>query len=151
MRTGDFGRWLSTHWWAALEALGFGKDRWEALDPFTRRASKTAFWLVVALILIAVGGVWKFSALVAAAIVAALVLAPWQRLPLGRWIVPAVVLALAVLYPFYRSHIFGSPIFGPAPAMDTMVVMMIFTMMALGLNIVVGYAGLLGERTPEGA
>ena len=35
-------------------------------------------------------------------------------------IVPASVIALAVLYPFYRSHIFGSPIFGPAPAMDTM-------------------------------
>ena len=34
-------------------------------------------------------------------------------------------------------------IFGPFPAMSTMVVMMIFTMMALGLNIVVGYAGLL--------
>jgi branched-chain amino acid transport system permease protein len=143
VRTSDFGRWLASRWWAALEALGFGKDRWEALDPFTRRASKTVFWLVVALILIAVGGVWKFSALVAAVVVGALVLAPWQRLPLGRWIVPAVVIALAVLYPFYRSYIFGSPIFGPAPAMDTMVVMMIFTMMALGLNIVVGYAGLL--------
>ena len=35
------------------------------------------------------------------------------------------------------------PVFGPAPQMDTMVVMMIFTMMALGLNVVVGYAGLL--------
>ena len=50
---------------------------------------------------------------------------------------------LAVLYPFYYTHLFGWPIFGPAPQMDTMVVMMIFTMMALGLNVVVGYAGLL--------
>jgi len=35
------------------------------------------------------------------------------------------------------------PIFGPFPQLSTMVVMMIFTMMALGLNFVVGYAGLL--------
>ena len=35
------------------------------------------------------------------------------------------------------------PIFGPFPAMSTMVGMVIFTMMALGLNFVVGYAGLL--------
>ena len=34
------------------------------------------------------------------------------------------------------------PIFGPFPG-PTLVVMMIFTMMALGLNFVVGYAGLL--------
>jgi branched-chain amino acid transport system permease protein len=50
---------------------------------------------------------------------------------------------LAVTYPQYRGDLFGMPIFGPAPQMDTMVVMGIFTMMALGLNVVVGYAGLL--------
>src|SRR4029077_9386793 len=35
------------------------------------------------------------------------------------------------------------PIFGPVPQMSTMVGMAVFTMMALGLNFVVGYAGLL--------
>src|SRR3989440_5928075 len=35
------------------------------------------------------------------------------------------------------------PIFGPFPGMSTMVGMAVFTMMALGLNFVVGYAGLL--------
>ncbi len=35
------------------------------------------------------------------------------------------------------------PIFGPFPQMSTMVGMAVFTMMALGLNFVVGYAGLL--------
>ncbi len=110
-----------------------------------RRAAKTAFWLVVGLILVAIGGVWKASAILAAGIVFALVVgAPlWRRLPLGRWIVPGAVLALAALYPLYQSDLFESPIFGPAPNMDTMVVMAIFTMMALGLNVVVGYAGLL--------
>ena len=35
------------------------------------------------------------------------------------------------------------PIFGPFPQLSTMVGMGIFSMMALGLNFVVGYAGLL--------
>ena len=61
----------------------------------------------------------------------------------GKWILPGAVLALAITYPYYQSSLPQVPIFGPFPAMSTMVVMMIFTMMALGLNFVVGYAGLL--------
>jgi branched-chain amino acid transport system permease protein len=137
------GRWISAQWWRALEAVGFGKDRWLALDPIARRAVKTVFWVAVGLILIAVGGVFNSTAIYAAVIVIGVLVIPWRRLPLGQWIVPLVLLILAVLYPFYYTDLFGSPIFGPAPGMDTMVVMMIFTMMALGLNIVVGYAGLL--------
>ena len=143
MRTMDIGRLIAAKWWALLGSLGFEKARWEALDPGPRRAAKTGFWLVVGLILVAVGGVWKITALAAAAIVFVLVVTPWHRLPYGRWVVPGVVLVLAVLYPEYQADLFGWPIFGPAPSMDTMVVMMIFTMMALGLNVVVGYAGLL--------
>ena len=145
MQPGDLRRSIASRWWALLGSAGFGKERWEALDPVVRRAAKTAFWLVVGLILVAIGGVWKASAILAAGIVFALVVgAPlWRRLPLGRWIVPGAVLALAALYPLYQSDLFESPIFGPAPNMDTMVVMAIFTMMALGLNVVVGYAGLL--------
>ena len=129
----------------ALGAAGFEKERWDALDPVVRRGVKTAIWLIIGLILIAVGGVWKVSALLGAVIVFALVVgAPLlRRMRFGRWIVPGAVLALAILYPIYQSRLFESPIFGPAPNMDTMVVMMIFTMMALGLNVVVGYAGLL--------
>jgi branched-chain amino acid transport system permease protein len=143
VRTLDVEGWLATRWWKAFGALGFGKERWDALDPIARRAVKTAFWLSVGLILIAIGGVWKASALVFALLVFALVVTPWRRLRYGKWVIPGVVIALAVFYPKYQTHIFGSPIFGPAPSMDTMVVMMIFTMMALGLNFVVGYAGLL--------
>jgi branched-chain amino acid transport system permease protein len=145
VRPGDLRRSIASRWWTLLGAAGFGKERWDALDRVARRAVKAAVWLIVGLILVAIGGVWKVSALLAAVIVFALVVgAPlWRRLPLGRWIVPGAVLALAVLYPFYQSSLFESPIFGPAPSMDTMVVMAIFTIMALGLNIVVGYAGLL--------
>jgi branched-chain amino acid transport system permease protein len=143
VQPGDLRRAIASRWWAVLGAAGFEKERWEALDPVARRGVKTAFWLIVGLILVAIFGVWKASALVTAAVVFVLVVVPWRKLPFGRWVVSASVLALAVLYPFYQSHIFESPVFGPAPSMDTMVVMAIFTMMALGLNVVVGYAGLL--------
>src|SRR5207244_11321652 len=73
---------------------------------------------------------------------------PYRRMRVGRFpagaaFAPAPVLLIAVLYPYYLVHMFQLPVFGPFPAMSTMVVMMIFTMMALGLNVVVGYAGLL--------
>src|SRR5262245_8107299 len=66
-----------------------------------------------------------------------------------KWALPATVLTLAVLYPFliqqfdYQRFLFEVPIFNVFPSIDTMAVMAIFAMMAVGLNIVVGYAGLL--------
>src|SRR5262245_12344815 len=143
MRRGALTRWIAEHWWRLLGKVGFGKERWLALDKRARRAIKVAIWLVIGLVLVLIGGVWNSTAIAAAVIVFVVAVAPWDRLPFGQWIVPILFLALAVFYPFYRDDLFGWPIFGPAPGMDTMVVMMIFTMMALGLNIVVGYAGLL--------
>jgi branched-chain amino acid transport system permease protein len=63
-------------------------------------------------------------------------------------LVPARFRALAVVaavaaYPLYVSHLFTIPLFGAFPDIRTGVVMLAFVMMALGLNIVVGYAGLL--------
>jgi branched-chain amino acid transport system permease protein len=55
-----------------------------------------------------------------------------------------VVILLAILYPTYVEELQGWPVIGPfIPGVGSMVVMIIFTMMAIGLNIVVGYAGLL--------
>jgi branched-chain amino acid transport system permease protein len=59
------------------------------------------------------------------------------------WVLPALALALAVLYPFYQPKMFTIPVFGAWPDVATGVVMLVFIMMAVGLNIVVGYAGLL--------
>ena len=60
------------------------------------------------------------------------------------------MLVLAVVYPIAwaneqagQNWLFEIPVFKALPTMDTMVVMAIFAMMAVGLNIVVGYAGLL--------
>jgi branched-chain amino acid transport system permease protein len=57
---------------------------------------------------------------------------------------PLVVVVLAFLYPTYHEALADLPELGDfVPAVDSMVVMIVFTMMAVGLNIVVGYAGLL--------
>ena len=73
----------------------------------------------------------------------ALYVPAWRHVPFGRYAVLATVIALVVLYPFYQEDMFQVPIFGGFPSIDTAVTMLIFVMMALGLNIVVGYAGLL--------
>jgi branched-chain amino acid transport system permease protein len=66
--------------------------------------------------------------------------ARWNRLP--HWVqvglVPLVLAVLAFLYPYYVGSLPGA-----FPAVGTAVIMLTFTMMAVGLNIVVGYAGLL--------
>ena len=52
---------------------------------------------------------------------------------------PAIVFGvLAFLYPYYVDYL--PPAF---PGVQTAVIILVFTMMAIGLNIVVGYAGLL--------
>jgi branched-chain amino acid transport system permease protein len=61
----------------------------------------------------------------------------------GWWVAGAMV-ALGLAYPLIVEYLQDIPVIGDfVPATSSMVVMMIFTMMALGLNVVVGYAGLL--------
>src|SRR3954452_9675824 len=62
---------------------------------------------------------------------------------LRRIALPVTAIAGAGLHPFYVSPLFELPVFGPFPDVSTGVVMIVFMMMAVGLNIVVGYAGLL--------
>jgi branched-chain amino acid transport system permease protein len=71
--------------------------------------------------------------------------AQWNRLPrrVRAPAFPALVILLAFLYPYYQELLPEIPLFGPFPTVDTAVTMTIFIMMAIGLNIVVGYAGLL--------
>ena len=66
-----------------------------------------------------------------------------KKMPIGKKVVPLIVIGLAITYPFYVGDLFTIPVFGPAPAVETGVNMLVFMMMAVGLNMVVGYAGLL--------
>jgi len=60
------------------------------------------------------------------------------------WWVAAVVVVLGLIYPFIVETLQALPLIGDfVPRTGSMVVMLVFTMMALGLNVVVGYAGLL--------
>ncbi len=66
--------------------------------------------------------------------------ARWAELPprVRQYAPASVAIALAVLYPFYVGLLGGA-----FPPVSIAVVMLVFLMMALGLNMVVGYAGLL--------
>jgi branched-chain amino acid transport system permease protein len=66
--------------------------------------------------------------------------AKWVR---HAWI-PIAAIAFAFLYPTLLPYLDDLPLIGTLlPAVGTVVIMIVFTMMAVGLNVVVGYAGLL--------
>ncbi|MFN2467956.1 MAG: branched-chain amino acid ABC transporter permease, partial [Gaiellaceae bacterium] len=129
--------------WRGLEGAGLERprERWRRQRRLVQRAVP-----VLALALVALPLGWAFWArpspafLVVAATAFALYVMPASA---RRYVVPAAAILGAVAYPFYLDQLFELPIFGPFPSMDTVVVMAIFAVMALGLNVVVGYAGLL--------
>jgi branched-chain amino acid transport system permease protein len=59
---------------------------------------------------------------------------------LQRFVLPAIIVPLVVLYPEYYTQLGTSQLI---PTLSTAVVMTVFVTMAVGLNMVVGYAGLL--------
>jgi branched-chain amino acid transport system permease protein len=70
----------------------------------------------------------------------------WHRMPRGvrRWLPPAVALAIPATYPLYAESLpTNVPVILNFPSVRTAVVMFVFMVMAVGLNVVVGYAGLL--------
>ena len=120
----------------ALDAIGVRSPFWrKAIPPVVVAA-------VVVGVSLALGATLSLTLVVLLAITYALYLMPrrWRRTAL-----PVTALVIAVIYPFLVAEdwLFDIPIFSTLPSMDTMVIMAIFTMMALGLNMVVGYAGLL--------
>ena len=78
-----------------------------------------------------------------AAILAVFFAVFWLPPHVKRYVLPCVALATAVAYPFYLDKLFVVPLLGSFPSVNTGVAMVVFMMMAVGLNVVVGYAGLL--------
>jgi branched-chain amino acid transport system permease protein len=139
---------ISRAWWTALGAVGLPRERWDALPMAGRRAVKAGLWVVAFLVLVGAFGVWKTSALAVGAVIFLLLAPTWNRVTIrgwriGKWFAPVAVVAIVATYPYYVNSMPEVPLFGPFPQLSTLVVMTIFTMMALGLNFVVGYAGLL--------
>ena len=86
--------------------MGLPHERWNGLDAGLRRAVKAVVWVGVFLVLVALFGVWKTSALAIAAVIILLVAPRWSRAsiggrPVGKWVAPVAVLALAASYPYY--------------------------------------------------
>jgi branched-chain amino acid transport system permease protein len=64
--------------------------------------------------------------------------------PVRHFVLPGAIALFAFLYPTLLPYLNDFPaIGGLLPAVGTAVIMIVFTMMAVGLNVVVGYAGLL--------
>jgi branched-chain amino acid transport system permease protein len=84
------------------------------------------------------------SAIPFLAVIALIYVPPWESVPyVGRYARAGIAITIAVCYPFIWDRLFTVPIFGEFPSIPTGVVMLVFIQMAVGLNIVVGYAGLL--------
>ena len=125
------------------------RERWHALPAGRRRQTIVTIQALVVLALLPFW--WGFAVLLA--IFFALYWIPdrltvrlWPlrtRIRLRSFVTPLAALAVAIAYPFIRDSIDTVPIVGPWPQMDTAVIMTVYAMMAVGLNIVVGYAGLL--------
>jgi branched-chain amino acid transport system permease protein len=124
-------------------------ERIEALLPgepsATReRAVKMGIGGLIWLIVLAAFGALNFAAVLMVLVIAALYVPAWETIPVfGRYVRTGAVIAIVFTYPFYWDKLFSIPIFGNFPSVSTGVVMLVYIMMAVGLNIVVGYAGLL--------
>jgi branched-chain amino acid transport system permease protein len=108
-----------------------------------RRAIRGAIAAVIAFLWIGISEGISFALILAILVGLAFYVPPWGMVRYGKYVTTVAAIALVVLYPYYRADLFELPIFGAFPSVDTGVTMVIYIMMALGLNIVVGYAGLL--------
>ena len=136
--------------WRALEAVGVdnARRRWEGQAPILQRAVPPLVIAALVLLLAWALGVPPHPTLLGLLVVVyALYLMPPR---VRRIALPLTVLGVAILYPVLWANelngtnvLFEIPVFKAFPNMDTMVAIVIFAMMAIGLNMVVGYAGLL--------
>ena len=133
---------------------------WEALPALPMRLVLPASFVIAALVGLIVGlatSNTRNGVISSVGTLIALAAPPWlangrrssetplleKRMPVGKKVIPLTALALAITFPFYAAHMFTIPVFGAFPSVETAVNMLVFIMMAVGLNIVVGYAGLL--------
>src|SRR3989440_1012885 len=123
------------------------RDRWSRSSTLERRAAIGAAAVLVGWGLIAWLSQFGLAAILTGLVFLALYVPPWNAWRIRgfslRFLPPLAMLALTLTYPFYFDRMFDIPLFGAFPDVGTGVVMLVFIMMAIGLNIVVGYAGLL--------
>ena len=129
---------------AAAQRQHSVRDRWHAIPAIRRRMIIAAVAGLLALVVVGPFEGIDVSAVIVWAVFVVLYVPDWKFLGRwGKWVLPLAFLSLAVLFPYYNDKLFTMPILGAFPDTHTAVVMLIYMMMALGLNVVVGYAGLL--------
>jgi branched-chain amino acid transport system permease protein len=127
--------------WA--ESLGEPRRRWRSLGGKQRRQAN---FVLKALLVVVVAIIsWPLGVLVLV-LFAANYLDPfipgrlqWSK----RALIPTIIGVVAITYPFYNGSLSNMRLFGAYPDVNTAVIMGVYVIMAIGLNIVVGYAGLL--------
>src|SRR3989440_6587371 len=129
------------HRWAGFP--GELKRRWRGMDE--RQALRAWIALRVLLIAVLVYIAWPLALLVAVLIGVRFGFAflPPRLAFVRRVAIPSIILLVAVTYPFYNGSLHDMRLFGAFPDVGTAVIMGVYVIMAIGLNIVVGYAGLL--------
>jgi branched-chain amino acid transport system permease protein len=127
--------------WA--ETLGEPRRRWRSLDGKQRRQANIVLKALLVVVVAIIS--WPLGVLVIV-LFAANYLDPfipgrlqWSR----RALIPTIIGAVAITYPFYNGSLSNMRLFGAYPDVNTAVIMGVYVIMAIGLNIVVGYAGLL--------
>ena len=129
--------WESQVGWAIVIVTAL---LWAPKLPFYYRLGIGAAVVILTLIFLTPLGIILFALLAVLWIPPDLRVGP---LPVKQTTLIGGSVLAAVLYPYYVDKLFTIPIFGDFPDVSTGVVMIVFIMMAVGLNIVVGYAGLL--------
>ena len=140
------GKPLYNLFWRGLEGLGVrdAKRRWARQSRWIKVLPLVAAIVLALLIVWGRGTQPSLSLVILIGIILALYVVPPR---VRQYVIPVTVLAIAVLYPILIAENWlwaGSvPIITNPPSMDAMVIVTVYVMMALGLNMVVGYAGLL--------
>jgi branched-chain amino acid transport system permease protein len=140
------GRPLYNAFWHVLESAGVrnARRRWSRQPRWIRALPLVSLVVLLLLIVWARGTQPSWTLVILLGIILALFLVPPR---VRQYVVPVTVLGVAVAYPILIAENWlwaGSvPIITNPPSMDAMVTVAVYVMMALGLNMVVGYAGLL--------
>jgi branched-chain amino acid transport system permease protein len=129
------------HRWAGLP--GEWRRRYRALDDRQRFQIGVVIRALVVIGLVFID--WPVAFLVAMLFAAqyAIRYIPQPYARYARFLIPTIMLIVVVTYPFYLGNLGTMALLGDYPTLGTAVIMGVYAMMAVGLNIVVGYAGLL--------
>jgi len=131
-------------WWHKWGgAWGELRQRWRGMDRKQRFQVGIVLRALLLVVVLLIAWPLGFFVAILFAVQYARPYVPNQYAWANRIVIPTIVAIVAVTYPFYEGSLPEMNLFGEFPSMETAVIMGVYAIMAIGLNIVVGYAGLL--------